>query len=189
MSASMSQQRCSRSLASALCATFPASAFEPHRYRYLFHDRTETKLRLFIELFHGTLRDLLNKRHATESYLSPAAICKLLCDISAGINHLHQNYVLHRGVHCSSHRMSRYNPTHSDSCWLAAADVKSDNVFISLNEHGQIQRSVIGDFDTSIRLKSLDSVAVDVIGTPSFIAPEVLNVKQIGGYGFKADGM
>ena len=44
-------------------------------------------------------------------------------------------------------------------------DIKSDNVFISLNESGQIQRSVVGDFDTSIRLKSIDSVASDVIGT------------------------
>ena len=26
-------------------------------------------------------------------------------------------------------------------------------------------------------------------GTPSFIAPEVLNVRHSGGYGFKADGM
>ena len=67
------------------------------------------------------------------------------------------------------------------------ADLKCDNVFV-IKGDGCIQRCAVGDFDTSIRFRTPHDVATNVIGTPSFIAPEVLNVREVGGYGFPADG-
>lgn len=66
--------------------------------------------------------------------------------------------------------------------------MKSDNIFISLNPYRRISRLAIGDFDTCRSMRGILS-ANTIIGTPSFIAPEVLNAKQGGGYSYKADGL
>ena len=65
--------------------------------------------------------------------------------------------------------------------------MKSDNIFVTLTPSRTINRLAIGDFDTSKELRG-STVAKTIIGTPSFIAPEVLNARTNGGYTFKADG-
>ena len=68
-------------------------------------------------------------------------------------------------------------------------DLKAENIFVTINEHKEIARCAVGDFDTAKKLNK-DTVARTCIGTPSFIAPEVLTARErAGDYNFKADGM
>lgn len=66
--------------------------------------------------------------------------------------------------------------------------MKSGNIFTSLDSSKNIARLAIGDFDTCRSMKGVLS-ARTIIGTPSFIAPEVLNAKKGGGYTYKADSL
>ena len=67
-------------------------------------------------------------------------------------------------------------------------DLKSDNIFVTLGPDKGIHRLAVGDFDTARTMKGV-LAAHTIVGTPSFIAPEVLNSKKGGGYNYKADGM
>ena len=58
---------------------------------------------------------------------------------------------------------------------------------MTTNEKKEVQRCAVGDFDTAKKL-SKDTVARTCIGTPSFIAPEVLTARErAGDYNFQAD--
>jgi serine/threonine protein kinase len=68
------------------------------------------------------------------------------------------------------------------------ADLKTEKIFVTINEHKEVARCAVGDFDTAKKLNK-DTVARTCIGTPSFIAPEVLTARErAGDYNFKADG-
>ena len=91
-----------------------------------------------------------------------------------GISFLHQHNIIHR-------------------------DLKSQNIFVKYDEHRDIGTLVIGDFDTAKRITqnvkgylsilNIDWIAKTVIGTLSFMAPEVVNSDGKSGYGFAVDGL
>jgi len=92
----------------------------------------------------------------------PNDVTRFALDIIRGLEYLHKNSILHR-------------------------DLKTDNIFVSLNERKLISFLSIGDFDTA-KIITRRAGAKTVIGTPSYMAPEVFqsNAKNAG-YTFKAD--
>ena len=65
--------------------------------------------------------------------------------------------------------------------------MKSDNIFYTVNARKEIHRLAVGDFDTAKTMRGA-AFCKTIVGTPSFIAPEVLRAKEGPGYNFKADG-
>ena len=59
-------------------------------------------------------------------------------------------------------------------------------MFVTLNERKDVSTLAIGDFDTAKRVTTVNQ-AKTILGTPGYIAPEVLKSNEAGGYSFKAD--
>eukprot|EP01094_Clydonella_sp_ATCC50884_P023075 TRINITY_DN543_c0_g1_i1.p1 TRINITY_DN543_c0_g1~~TRINITY_DN543_c0_g1_i1.p1 ORF type:complete len:1398 (-),score=629.24 TRINITY_DN543_c0_g1_i1:161-4354(-) len=131
----------------------------PNIARYLFHQQDGDRLRLFITRYAGTLSDVIEKRERKGEPFTLPEIARFLLDVVRGLHFLHQNKIMHR-------------------------DLKSDNVFTMLNEQGHVQQLAIGDFDQSRAVNQ--NQAMTCVGTPGYIAPEVLTGAG-GGYGFAAD--
>jgi len=158
-----------------------------------------------MQLYSGTLRDLLDERRKTKSFFDAELIAEMALEIASGIEFLHKHNVIHR-------------------------DIKSGNIFITRNEAGDVTKLAVGDFDTSLRvqasqmnLKDKDTIKTQghsvsqpstamfnvtkaranettekrthfaqhkprsTVGTAGFMAPEVLGSKNSTPYGFKAD--
>jgi len=75
-------------------------------------------------------------------------------EIIDGLDFLHSQHVLHR-------------------------DLKSHNIFVMLDTHGNVTQLAIGDFDSAKRV-SKDDKAKTFVGTPDYMAPEV--VRHSGSY-------
>ncbi|MDP2434477.1 MAG: serine/threonine-protein kinase [archaeon] len=133
----------------------------PHKniVRYLHHEETPTHIRLYMTRYAGSLGSEIRKFSREMKQFSPGQIAYMACDIAKGIEFLHSHGIIHR-------------------------DLKSDNVFVLKNETGGIQTLVIGDFDTAKKISG-NQLAMTVIGTPAFIAPEVLECDDA--YTFSAD--
>jgi serine/threonine protein kinase len=78
------------------------------------------------------------------------------------MNFIHENNIIHR-------------------------DLKSDNIFISLLDSNKINEIAVGDFDVSVKSVNISDKPKSCIGTPSFIAPEVLTSKDYISYDEKID--
>eukprot|EP00009_Paramoeba_aestuarina_P001305 CAMPEP_0201509988 /NCGR_PEP_ID=MMETSP0161_2-20130828/2870_1 /ASSEMBLY_ACC=CAM_ASM_000251 /TAXON_ID=180227 /ORGANISM="Neoparamoeba aestuarina, Strain SoJaBio B1-5/56/2" /LENGTH=344 /DNA_ID=CAMNT_0047905099 /DNA_START=565 /DNA_END=1599 /DNA_ORIENTATION=+ len=132
--------------------------------KYLHHERQKDKIRLFITKYSSTLRNEIQKRKLDveddedEPY-SPAEIVTYLLDLVSGLEFLHNQNIIHR-------------------------DLKSDNIFVTLNERKEISNLAIGDFDTAKSLET-EGPAKTLVGTPAYMAPEVL--AQDGAYSLQAD--
>jgi len=104
--------------------------------------------------------------------------------IIKGLEQLHQHNIIHR-------------------------DLKSDNIFLTMNPHGNIECMAIGDFDTAKVITEVNQ-AMTTLGTPGYIvsrlrflsrsvslksltchralqAPEVMAARSKSSYGFSAD--
>jgi serine/threonine protein kinase len=150
----------------------------PNVVQYLHHQEQKEGLQLFMTQYSSTLRQYLDKRREFSGYdalnpgfnagllqvpsalhhvkvsaladpsplsddtlnslIDPQTVSGLAMKIAAGIQHLHHNCVLHR-------------------------DLKSNNVFVCLDfSQRNITETVIGDFDTAIRVpKSYFSSSTD----------------------------
>mmetsp|Transcript_36584 Transcript_36584/g.91725 ORF Transcript_36584/g.91725 Transcript_36584/m.91725 type:complete len:1173 (+) Transcript_36584:43-3561(+) len=125
----------------------------PNVVRYLFHDMDKECVRLFTTRFSNTLGAVVQSRKKGGKdgahRLFPAAqMKKILSDVAKGLSFLHANGIVHR-------------------------DLKTDNVFVHTGPGDNIILAAIGDFDTS-RIGPKSAKLRTVIGTPGFIAPEVL---------------
>jgi len=135
--------------------------FHRNLVRYLFHQRTNTTIRIFITRYSCNLSSILKKRKKEANFFSNTEVANFSLDIIRGLQQLHEHAIIHR-------------------------DLKSDNIFVSLNANDDIDCLSIGDFDTS-KLVTLQSQAKTTIGTPGYIAPEVLHSRNQTGYSFSAD--
>jgi len=136
----------------------------PNIVKYLAHDLTKPgELRLYLEYYSGTLNDVINKRNNQKNSFSLSEICGYIFQISKGLHYLHTlpTPIVHR-------------------------DIKSENVFITLNTEGNVQFLKIGDFDTSKYLDSKKTFTKNT-GTEGFMAPEVCSLAENQGYTSKAD--
>ena len=139
----------------------------PNIVRYLGHEVQQNSARLFLTRYESTLRKEVQQRWAdVESDIDdpfrPRDIAQVVLDLSRGLEYLHDHKVIHR-------------------------DIKSDNMFVNFDERGNIREVVIADFDTSKIL--LTDQTKTTIGTPCYMAPEVINANFLGyeGYTVKAD--
>jgi len=133
----------------------------PNIARYLFHKKLRGRYCLFMSRYSGTLRGEIDKRKKEKDYFPLRTIIKLVYDIADGLTFLHAEKIIHR-------------------------DLKSDNVFIVVNRQGEIRDVAIGDFDTSKRI-GVSIRPKSTVGTPGFMAPEVLNSFNKVEYTFSAD--
>ena len=131
--------------------------------RYLFHEVKDNKLRLFMTQYGSSLGSQISKYKKEGKVFSPMAISTYLVDIIKGIEFLHLQGIVHR-------------------------DLKSDNVFVLLDDKNQIISCAIGDFDTAKQIIGVKAQkAMTVLGTPSWMAPEVMNARDCGEYGLACD--
>lgn len=140
----------------------------PHNniVRYLYHERVEGKLRLYMTKYAGALGNRLRElRRSVDSghgsIYSAKTIAKYCLDIAQGVVFLHQHKIVHR-------------------------DLKSDNIFMMLNERKDIHHLAIADFDTAQKVSTAGG-ATTCIGTPAWMAPEVMNARPDTEYSFPVD--
>eukprot|EP00211_Chloroparvula_japonica_P009279 CAMPEP_0119149652 /NCGR_PEP_ID=MMETSP1310-20130426/43663_1 /TAXON_ID=464262 /ORGANISM="Genus nov. species nov., Strain RCC2339" /LENGTH=156 /DNA_ID=CAMNT_0007141775 /DNA_START=288 /DNA_END=755 /DNA_ORIENTATION=- len=111
------------------------------------------------------LADLLQARWASleagqGGYFSVCNIASFIYDITKGLRFLHENRVIHR-------------------------DIKPANIFVIRSGRGEISSLVLGDFDSAKEVEE-SGVAHTRIGTPLFMAPEVLS-SDVMEYSFSSD--
>jgi len=116
--------------------------------RYLFHTRSDTTLRLFMEQYAGSLSRLIVKKATEGTTFTQTEVAKFFLDMANGIEVLHGLKILHR-------------------------DIKSDNIFYMLGPNGTVSHLTIGDLDTA-KVISYNKNTNTVVGTPGYMAPEVL---------------
>eukprot|EP01095_Lingulamoeba_sp_RSL-Kostka_P000593 TRINITY_DN1086_c0_g1_i1.p1 TRINITY_DN1086_c0_g1~~TRINITY_DN1086_c0_g1_i1.p1 ORF type:complete len:777 (+),score=195.33 TRINITY_DN1086_c0_g1_i1:63-2333(+) len=121
--------------------------YHPNICRYLFHEKNSSSLRLFMTKYNCSLKSYLQQIKSENKKLTKDQIFSYSLSILKGISFLHTNNIIHR-------------------------DLKSDNVFILLNDRGNdISCLAIGDFDQSTRNLNPSTL----VGTPGYIAPEMFN--------------
>ncbi|KAF0696462.1 Aste57867_12783 [Aphanomyces stellatus] len=98
--------------------------------------------------------DLSEWLYAHHQDIDEAAVVSLFVQICLGVHHMHRCCVLHR-------------------------DLKPKNIFVFDNG-----RAVVGDFGISKCLETSSGLAQTLVGSPSYMCPEVFEGKP---YGFKAD--
>ena len=130
---------------------------------YRGHYDTDTEMYIFMNLYNDNLYKYLRDCLANNKFLSVKEIVKMSIDILTGLSILHECDIIHR-------------------------DLKSLNIFVNYGSDLNINYLTIGDFDTAKKILSLDGTKT-CVGTPLWIAPEVLNYGNEGSgkYCFKAD--
>eukprot|EP01094_Clydonella_sp_ATCC50884_P007118 TRINITY_DN162_c0_g1_i5.p1 TRINITY_DN162_c0_g1~~TRINITY_DN162_c0_g1_i5.p1 ORF type:complete len:680 (+),score=238.76 TRINITY_DN162_c0_g1_i5:39-2042(+) len=171
--------------------------------RYLFHRTLANRIEIFVTQYECTLADLIERRRSTEPHgagiascsshsiqgsrsssalqsvttggssssgavgkggptrgnFSGGEICAFVMDIVRGIMTLHARKLIHR-------------------------DLKPENIFVTFNASGGVEALAVGDFDTAKSVHGNKAAQHTVVGTPGYMAPEVLmNAK----YSFPVD--
>eukprot|EP00339_Tiarina_fusa_P006170 CAMPEP_0117013084 /NCGR_PEP_ID=MMETSP0472-20121206/10864_1 /TAXON_ID=693140 ORGANISM="Tiarina fusus, Strain LIS" /NCGR_SAMPLE_ID=MMETSP0472 /ASSEMBLY_ACC=CAM_ASM_000603 /LENGTH=261 /DNA_ID=CAMNT_0004716299 /DNA_START=104 /DNA_END=886 /DNA_ORIENTATION=+ len=127
--------------------------------RYLFHEVKDNYLRLFMTQYDCSLGHYIREVKEKQERVPVKTLYRILLDIIRGIEFLHSQNIMHR-------------------------DLKSENIFILYGERKEIQLCAIGDFDTA---KQLVADTKTVLGTPSWMAPEVMAASSAEGYSFPCD--
>jgi NIMA (never in mitosis gene a)-related kinase len=139
----------------------------PNIIRYLYHERKGNAIRLYMTRYAFTLGKLVNTRRiAVENNkgdrFSLQQLCKFLLEIATGLDLLKKHKIIHR-------------------------DLKTENIFVTLDSHSEVKRLTIGDFDSAKRVQTQNVNAKTTIGTPGYMAPEVITAANFGAYSFAAD--
>lgn len=127
----------------------------PNVVSFLHKLHNKDEICLFMTLYDMNLLEYIRGKDQDLTYNE---VVNILLPIAKGLEFLHANFILHR-------------------------DIKADNIFLFVDDDYNINKIVIGDLDTSFYMKFY--FAKDPIGTPGFIAPEVLEINK--NYDFKAD--
>eukprot|EP01133_Synstelium_polycarpum_P007445 gene7445-8711_t len=136
--------------------------------KYLGHRVTTNpeRLWLFMEYYPFSLKDIISKR--STAFL-PTEIVWMALEIAKGLEFLHNQKpaaIIHR-------------------------DLKPGNIMCSLDDRNRVSNIRVCDFDTS-KVLSTGVMLRTCIGTPCYMAPEVLDVSSTDatdGYTLKADKM
>jgi hypothetical protein len=121
------------------------------------------EVRLFMELYSGTLRDVIDLHAEHNLPFTRKEITDYTFQIAKGLHYLHSLNIVHR-------------------------DLKSDNIFVSWDGQKNPKTLRIGDFDVSKILQKGKVAFTQNVGTPGFIAPEVMNsAESHQGHGAEAD--
>lgn len=136
-----------------------------HIVRYLHHIITDKKIRLFMEYFPTTLFDVIRGRRLLLKPFTPKEITNISIEIIRGVYYLHSREppIIHR-------------------------DIKSANLFMSIDSVEENKEVKLGDFGVS---RFITDNAHTFIGTPGYMAPEIIssNSKNVHkkGYTLAAD--
>jgi len=135
----------------------------PNICKYLFHIRDEKTVRLFMTRYDANMDMFVSfkTQHDPSFFFEKQILARCSLDIVKGLEFLHSKKIMHR-------------------------DLKPGNIFVQLGQRDEILKCVIGDFDTAKKV-SVKNKAVTIIGTPAFMAPEVLTAGEHGSYDFSAD--
>ena len=121
-------------------------------------DPKERKLCLFMELVTGGSMTSLVKRFKP---LPKPVIRQWTKQLLVGLDFLHTNHIMHR-------------------------DIKGENVLVDINSKTPLDAAIkLADFGAAKRLTDIGAAGRTVVGTPYWMAPEV--VKSTDGYGYAAD--
>lgn len=142
-------------------AVLSALPFNENIVKFLFFEHDETRIRLFITLYNGSLQDAIAGRKKEEKPFSLLELKQHLRDITNGLAFLHSYSIMHR-------------------------DLKSGNIFTVTGVNNSIQKLVIADYDTATQIQDQKVLLRQTTGTPGFMAPEVLDAKEQG-YDLKGD--
>jgi serine/threonine protein kinase len=130
----------------------------PNLLRYLFHRALPGRFEIFVTQYECTLAKYIHEAKKSGKEISLKETCRFLMDIVKGLSALHERKLIHR-------------------------DLKPDNIFVTLNTTGAVERLAVGDFDTAKEVGGKAAVHT-VVGTPGYMAPEVLTNSK---YSFPVD--
>jgi len=141
-----------------------------HIVHYLHHDRAPTgqkqqqQLRLFMELFPGSLRKIIKSRADTQGYFTQKQVYILARRLIKALIFLHTQPqpIVHR-------------------------DIKSDNFLVEEDLHGNFLRVKLTDFGSAKILTRGRTSSVDQ-GTSGYQAPEMVRGGGVGGIGAAGGG-
>jgi serine/threonine protein kinase len=140
--------------------------YHPNIARYLFHVKSDDRIRLFMTKYAVSLREVISTRRAhvsagTMSYFYPGEVAKWMAQIASGVEFLHKNHVIHRNL-------------------------KPDVILCTLDTRGYLSNLAITEFD-SAKAISKKKQAKTQIGTPSYMSPEVFSSDGSVAYTHKVD--
>ena len=126
---------------------------------YEVHE-TERSLYLIMELIEGKpLQSPLSRMTLAKDF-SEKAILEMFRSILDALAYIESKGIMHR-------------------------DLKSDNIFVYLDDNKQISSLKLGDFGLATLISTSPH---ETAGTRGFTAPEVLESRRVGVYGTAADG-
>ena len=70
----------------------------PNLVQYFTHRIVDSRMQLFLRLYSGTLKDIINERVLIQKPFSPLEIVYILSDIACGLKALHKHKIIHRGM-------------------------------------------------------------------------------------------
>lgn len=130
-------------------------------FKGVYYDPEESAICMFMEYVGGGSLSSLVKRFKP---LPPTVVRSWACQLLEGLQCLHEQHIIHR-------------------------DVKGDNVLVDTTvDPATMSQIKLVDFGAARRLTDAVSQSCTVIGTPYWMAPEVVDVTGEGkGYSYKAD--
>lgn len=140
---------------------FLLESLPPHKnlVRFLFHERSSDRIRIFMRRYEGTLERWLEKRKSASEHLSLQDVARFGLDVVRALEILHDYKIIHR-------------------------DVKSQNLFVNYDMAGNVSHLTLSDFDSAKVVENASS-ARTIIGTMGWMPPEVYSSGK--SYTFSAD--
>ncbi len=119
--------------------------------------QVEDKLWIILEFVEYGSLYCILKKHFPNGIKDPQMIASIAYQIIKGLEYLHNKNIIHRDVKCGN---------------------------ILINKNGDVK---LTDFGISKLLESKEHKTSSMVGTPCWMAPEVLELKNEEGYNIKAD--
>ncbi|KAI8800572.1 kinase-like domain-containing protein [Cladochytrium replicatum] len=123
----------------------------------------------------GDLSKMIKHYKAQNKFLPERTVWLYFIQICAGLRHMHQKRIMHRGEILKTYLPSPLNHLKN----LVTADIKPANVFVTAQ--GVVK---LGDLGLGRFFSQNTSEAHSLVGTPYYMAPERIHEN---GYSFKSD--